>query len=66
MSSSCSTRTLPAGCVCCLWPYSSPYASAGCTVRADNLLKNTARDVGCGVSGLTPVTADNRALSSVS
>lgn len=44
MSSSCSTRMLPAGCVCCLWPYLSPYVLAGCTVRAETLLKNT-RDV---------------------
>lgn len=33
-SSSCSTRMLPVGCVCCSWPYSSPYVSAGCMVRA--------------------------------
>ena len=31
--SSCLTRTPRAECVCCSWPYSSPYVSAGCTVR---------------------------------
>lgn len=32
-SSSSLTRTPPAGCVCCSWPYSSPFVSAGFTVR---------------------------------
>ncbi len=36
MSSSCLTRMLPAGCVCCLWLYLSPYVLAGCTVRQFN------------------------------
>lgn len=55
-SSSCLTHTLPAGCVCCLWPYLSPYVSAGCTVRwRSQLNKWSQRNVFCLLSQITVV-----------
>lgn len=43
-SSSSLTRTLPAGCVCCSWLYSSPFVSAGFTVRLFSSLTVTCSD----------------------
>lgn len=48
MSSSCLTRTLPAGCVCCLWPYLSPYVLAGCMVREESHLWTETVSNQCG------------------